>query len=105
MIIGIDVCHTAKKQSVVGFCASLNDSYTSYYSRVTFQHATQVKFDFNTIHLLYQEIIDKLTSLVHDALRTFFSKNKKLPDRIIVFRDGVGEGQLAAVNEHESNST
>ena len=27
--------------------------------------------------------------------------NKTLPDRIIVFRDGVGDGQLGAVFEHE----
>jgi len=27
--------------------------------------------------------------------------NQVLPDRIIVFRDGVGDGQLETVHEHE----
>lgn len=35
------------------------------------------------------------------ALRKYNEINKTLPDRIIVFRDGVGDGQLAAVFEHE----
>lgn len=90
MIVGIDVCHSGPRhQSVVGFCASLNDSYTSYYSRIDFQHSSQ-------------EIIDKLSTLMSDALRAYFNKNKKLPDRIIVFRDGVGEGQISAVETHEA---
>jgi len=32
-----------------------------------------------------------------DALRHYFTINKYLPDRIIVYRDGVGDGMLAAV--------
>ena len=35
------------------------------------------------------------------ALRRYNEINQTLPDRIIVYRDGVGDGQLAAVFEHE----
>ena len=35
------------------------------------------------------------------ALRRYNEINNCLPERIIVFRDGVGDGQLGAVYEHE----
>ena len=35
------------------------------------------------------------------ALEKYHEVNGTLPDRIIVYRDGVGDGQLAAVFEHE----
>ena len=35
------------------------------------------------------------------ALRKYRELNGKLPDRIIIYRDGVGDGQLAAVVETE----
>lgn len=38
---------------------------------------------------------------VSAALKQYHALNGVLPDRIIVFRDGVGDGQLATVHEHE----
>ena len=35
------------------------------------------------------------------ALRKYNEINENLPERIIIFRDGVGDGQLRAVVEHE----
>ena len=35
------------------------------------------------------------------ALKKYFEVNSSLPARIVIFRDGVGDGQLAAVLEHE----
>ena len=35
------------------------------------------------------------------ALAKYHEVNGALPERIIVFRDGVGDGQLEAVVEHE----
>lgn len=35
------------------------------------------------------------------ALKNYYRINNMLPDRIIVFRDGVGDGQLETVHEHE----
>lgn len=35
------------------------------------------------------------------ALRKYQEINSTLPDRIIIFRDGVGDGQLQYVVEHE----
>jgi len=36
MVIGIDVCHSGPN-SVVGFCASTNSSYTLFYSDIVVQ--------------------------------------------------------------------
>jgi len=38
---------------------------------------------------------------VTGALKKYYMENKVLPDRIVVFRDGVGDGQLETVHEHE----
>jgi len=34
-------------------------------------------------------------------LKNYYRVNGILPERIIVFRDGVGDGQLETVHEHE----
>ena len=35
------------------------------------------------------------------ALEKYHEVNGQLPERIVVYRDGVGDGQLSAVFEHE----
>lgn len=35
------------------------------------------------------------------ALKKYHQENGELPKKIFVFRDGVGDGQLAMVREHE----
>jgi len=90
MAVGIDVYHDSltKGTSVAGFCASTNDEMTKYYSRVVFQRSSQ-------------ELIDGLKQCFSDSLRKFHELRGALPQRIIVFRDGVGEGQLNSVINHE----
>jgi len=90
MVVGIDVCHDTSKgrRSVAGFCASLNDPFTRYYSRVTFQDAKQ-------------EVIDGLKVCMDGALAKYWKFNNCLPERVIVYRDGVGDGMLQAVMDHE----
>jgi len=39
--------------------------------------------------------------LLTGALEKFHEANGCLPERIVVYRDGVGDGQLAAVVQHE----
>ena len=39
--------------------------------------------------------------LPSDALKAFFMQNNAMPERIVIYRDGVGDGQLQAVYEHE----
>ncbi|KAL9980655.1 hypothetical protein ACROYT_G009266 [Oculina patagonica] len=90
MVIGIDCYHdsSTKGRSVGGFVASMNQTLTKYYSRVSFQHTGM-------------ELIDGLKTNMTAALRKYNEINGDLPERILIYRDGVGDGQLRAVVEHE----
>ncbi|XP_064649960.1 piwi-like protein 1 [Lineus longissimus] len=88
MVIGIDTYHERKQRSVGGFVASLNASYTRYYSKATVFDAQQ-------------EVHDHLKFMMTGALTKYFTVNKVLPDKIIVYRDGVGDGQLACIAQNE----
>jgi len=90
MVVGIDVYHELvnKKNSCAGFCASTNAHISKYYSRVVFQPTGQ-------------ELVDQLRACMVSALRKFIEINGKPPATIIVYRDGVGDGQLDQVKLHE----
>ncbi|XP_053610721.1 piwi-like protein Ago3 [Plodia interpunctella] len=90
MIVGIDSYHDAsrKKRSVCAFVASYNQSMTHWYSRAVFQERGQ-------------EIVDSLKSCLVDALKHFLNTNGHFPERIIIYRDGVGDGQLKLLQQYE----
>ncbi|XP_064425222.1 piwi-like protein 4 [Latimeria chalumnae] len=89
MVIGIDVNRdtVSKKHAIVGFVASINTSITRWFSRCVLQ-ATGI-------------IADCLKALMKEALKEWILLNHSLPDRIIVYRDGVGDGQLKMVVNYE----
>uniref|UniRef100_A0A8V0ZVE7 Piwi-like protein 1 n=1 Tax=Gallus gallus TaxID=9031 RepID=A0A8V0ZVE7_CHICK len=90
MIVGIDCYHDtlSGKQSIAGFVASLNEKMTRWFSRCVVQSRGQ-------------EIVDGLKACLQTALREWFKWNKYLPSRIIVYRDGVGDGQLNTLVNYE----
>lgn len=49
---------------------------------------------------IYQEI-DDLKDMMEERLKLYQSKKKTLPRRIIIYRDGVSEGQFSRVIEME----
>lgn len=80
MLVGIDVCH-AGMNSVVGFVATTNSHFTSHYSDIILQAK-------------YAEIVKKdLDKCLGKALNDFQQNCGSLPDKIIIFRDGLGEQQ------------
>ncbi|XP_073510144.1 piwi-like protein 2 [Phyllobates terribilis] len=90
MVIGIDVYHDPSRglRSVTGFVASMNSCLTQWYSRVVFQ-------------LPHQEIMDGLKLCLGGALQKFHEVNHILPEKIVVYRDGVSDGQLSVVQNYE----
>lgn len=90
MVVGVDSYHdsSSRGRSVCGFIASTNNSLTRYYTQCKFQHTGQ-------------ELADNLKLCMTNALKVYHSINNSLPERIVVYRDGVGDGQLPAVVEHE----
>uniref|UniRef100_A0A8C6DI49 Piwi-like protein 2 n=1 Tax=Moschus moschiferus TaxID=68415 RepID=A0A8C6DI49_MOSMO len=90
MVIGMDVYHDPSRgmRSVVGFVASINLTLTKWYSRVVFQ-------------MPHQEIVDSLKICLVGSLKKFYEVNHCLPDKIVVYRDGVSDGQLKTVASYE----
>ena len=92
MIVGVDVCHDKSsghgRRSVAGYCATTNSAFTQYFSATSYQNVGQ-------------ELVDGLANFMINALKNFQSINKKLPKWIFIFRDGVGDGMLQSVLEHE----
>jgi aubergine-like protein len=90
MVVGIDTYHDSAKKgrSVGAFVASMNQRITKYYSRCALQSSQE-------------ELHNALRVCMLSALKNYHQINGQLPDRIVVYRDGVGDGQLAVVHEHE----
>ncbi|TSU24211.1 Piwi-like protein 2 [Bagarius yarrelli] len=90
MVIGVDVHHdTSKKtRSVMGFVASLNSLMTKWYSRVTFQMPNE-------------EIINGFRVCLLAALQKYYEVNHSFPEKIVIYRDGVSDGQLKTVELFE----
>ncbi|KAM8887213.1 piwi-like protein 2 isoform 2-T2 [Spinachia spinachia] len=90
MVVGVDVHHDTSKahQSVMGFVASVNSSLTRWYSRVTFQTPNE-------------ELINGFRVCLLAALQKYYEVNHNLPEKIVVYRDGVSDGQLNMVAQYE----
>ena len=87
MICGIDTYHDSAKKhgSVCAFIATCNSSYTKYFSRATLQET-------------HQELSSNLSITVKSACEHYKRVNGVFPEKIIIYRDGVSDGQLALVN-------
>ncbi|XP_076435020.1 piwi-like protein 1 [Babylonia areolata] len=90
MIVGFDTYHDSshRGRSVGGVVATINSEYTRYHSTVTFQ----------TSHV---ELLNQLQSCMTSCVRAYTRMNGRPPEKVIVFRDGVGDGQLQLVHDHE----
>ncbi|KAL6456425.1 hypothetical protein MHYP_G00349690 [Metynnis hypsauchen] len=90
MIVGIDCYHdtAAGKRSIGALVASLNQSMSRWFSKCVLQSRGQ-------------EIIDGLKVALKAALKAYWKYNNCLPSRIIVYRDGVGDGMLQSVVSYE----
>lgn len=89
MTIGIDVCHAGKK-SIVGFVATTNKACTAAYSDIIIQQK-------------HQELVKKdLDRCMLNAVKSFQARNEgRVPSKIIIYRDGVGEGMRDQIVQNE----
>lgn len=90
MIVGIDVYHDTigGKRSIGALVASLNQGMSRWFSRCVLQAKGQ-------------EIMDGLKMALVGALKDYVKFNSVLPSRIIIYRDGVGDGMLQSVVSYE----
>ena len=126
MIIGIDVFHDPKRkeESVVGFVATMDSEWCR--SVIMFHvingmirsknigraygemdHGS-LSFDFESVlrrywsktkkqDLVSDELTVEIKSLAIEAFKEFHRQNNQMPAKVIVYRDGVGEGQLQVI--------
>ncbi|XP_029662473.1 piwi-like protein Ago3 [Formica exsecta] len=92
MVCGIDVYHAGvgggAKRSVAGFVASLDTQLTKWHSRICMQASKQ-------------ELVDMLQVCLTSAINAYQKHNGCNPERIIIYRDGVGDGDLDYVEKYE----
>ena len=93
MIIGADVNHPAPADrispSIAALVGSSDNEYSNYYTTVSMQPKSR------------EEMIKKLDLMALELLKSYEAKNKRLPQRIIFYRDGVSEGQFQHVIDNE----
>jgi eukaryotic translation initiation factor 2C len=92
MLVGIDVSHgetSSSQESVAAVVASMDGRAGQYAAHISVQTARQ-------------EMVSSLETAMTSLLSTFRTKNGgKMPSTIIVYRDGVGEGQFDQVTTTE----
>ncbi|XP_076292717.1 aubergine isoform X2 [Lasioglossum baleicum] len=90
MVVGFDVCHdpTDKSRDYGAMVASLDTSLTRYFSAVS-------------AHTSGEELSNEFSVSLAKALHCYRNLNKCLPSHIVIYRDGVGEGQVSHVFDHE----
>ncbi|KAH9474635.1 Protein argonaute PNH1 [Psilocybe cubensis] len=93
MLVGIDVTHpgpgSAKgTPSIAAVVASCEPEFAQYPASMEIQESKK-------------EMVTNLAKMVFERLTLFRTRNKILPKRILVYRDGVSEGQFNTVVEEE----
>uniref|UniRef100_A0A1B6KR98 Piwi domain-containing protein n=1 Tax=Graphocephala atropunctata TaxID=36148 RepID=A0A1B6KR98_9HEMI len=90
MVVGFDVCHDSKSKgkSYGAMVASLNKPMSRYFSAVS-HHSTG------------EELSNDLAMNIVKALQSYRRHNNTFPSHIIIYRDGVGDGQIPYVFSHE----
>lgn len=92
MLVGIDVSHPepgADRQSMAAVVGSVDGAATKYVAHISAQAGRQ-------------EMVSDLTNAMSCLLTSFRQRNnKRMPETIVVYRDGVSEGQYHAVLNDE----
>ncbi|XP_067145126.1 protein argonaute-2-like [Centruroides vittatus] len=102
MIVGIDCNHPAPGDkvgySIAAVVGSLDSHPSKYKASIRVQHKKQ-KIDRKDYG---QDVVIEVKAMMKEVLLAFFNKTKgKKPEKIIVFRDGVSEGEFQKVTEYE----
>ncbi|KAK1753780.1 ribonuclease H-like domain-containing protein [Echria macrotheca] len=93
MVVGLDVTHPSagsadNAPSIAGMVASVDNSLGQWPAILRIQAGRQ-------------EMVSDLTAMLKSRLQLWQAKNKTLPENILVYRDGVSEGQYKMVLNDE----
>ncbi|KAF1931392.1 Piwi-domain-containing protein [Didymella exigua CBS 183.55] len=93
IIFGIDVTHPSPGSSetapsIAGVVASVDAIFSQYPASMRTQKGRT-------------EMVNELEEMIIERLKLWQMRNRSLPDKVIVYRDGVSEGQYRLVLENE----
>ena len=93
MVVGIDVTHPAPKTmegnpSIAAVVASIDDRFAQFPGSIRCQESKQ-------------EMVSTLKEMMQERLKLWINQNKRGPVKILIYRDGVSEGQYKTVLEDE----
>lgn len=93
MTVGFDVSHHPRdrSRSMGALCATMDLNRSSSFYSTTMEYR-----DGN-------EMVQNLDRYLGEACKQYKELHKELPDRIVMYRDGVGEGQIKTVEAQEVN--
>lgn len=92
MTVGYDVCHDPKNKSL---------SWGAMVATMDLKKRNNEFFSAVNRHSSGEEISNYLGMNIVKAVQQFMQINNSLPDKIMFFRDGVGDGQIRYVQEQE----
>lgn len=91
MTVGFDVCHDTKDKS---------KSFGALVATMDLKKSARF-FSAVSAHKSGEELSNDLNINMKKALQAYRTEANTLPERICFYRDGVGEGQVQAVLDHE----
>jgi eukaryotic translation initiation factor 2C len=93
MLVGMDVTHPGPGSvkgtpSIAAVVASIDTHFAQYPASMEIQESKK-------------EMITNLSNMMVERLHAFKQRNNRLPERVLVYRDGVSEGQFGTVVTEE----
>lgn len=89
LVLGADVYHSRNNKSVASLVGQFGKNLKHTYSTVSIQTSR------------YQEIIASMSTMFLEILEHYQKTEKKLPERILFYRDGVGQSFIEKILEEE----
>ncbi|EFN83189.1 Protein piwi [Harpegnathos saltator] len=90
MTIGFDICHDAstRGKDFLAMVATVDQTLTQFYSSITLYHSKE-------------ELAEQVCTGITKAVQAYRMNNRALPIYLIIYRDGVSEGEIPQVYENE----
>ena len=115
MMVGIDVTHPGPGSregtpSIAAVVASVDSSFVQFPASLRIQQTKQevclcdrLLRSIPCSSSSFQQMLDELTDMLVERLLVYEKKNKALPERVIVYRDGVSEVSSVFTPARRSN--
>ena len=105
MVMGADVTHPAprddcRRPSIAAVVGSTDPNVSQFNVEIRLQERVTEGTEGKSKVRVVEEIV-QMKEITYSLLRKFFQITQRKPEQIIYYRDGVSEGQFAAVLNHE----